>query len=264
MTDGTGLPEGQPFAGKVVVVTGGGTGIGRVTAMTFAKLGAAAVIITGRRRDRLEDTATLHPAIVPVPADVTTQDGAEAVAKAVTDNGGVLDVLVHNAGIHFIAPVPEIDPAAARELFDVNVMGAVVLTPRLLPLMRSPGGNIVFVTSPAGHNPTPLVSVYAASKAALDSFTRTWALELAPRGIRVNAVAPGWVRTEVYESSGMTPEQVDELFAQAAQGVPLGMTGVPEDVTLWITRLVEPASAWVTGQIITMDGGADLVRAKQV
>jgi NAD(P)-dependent dehydrogenase (short-subunit alcohol dehydrogenase family) len=255
---------GQPFANQVVVVTGGGTGIGRVTALTFAKQGAAAVIITGRRRERLEETAALHPAIVPVPADVTTDCGAEAVAKAVAEHGGALDVLVHNAGIHFIAPVHEIDPAAARELFDVNVMGAVVLTPRLLPLMRSPGGNIVFVTSPAGHNPTPLVSVYAASKAALDSFTRTWALELAPRGIRVNAVAPGWVRTEVYESSGMTQEQVDELFAQAAQGVPLGMTGVPEDVTLWITRLVEPSSAWVTGQIITMDGGADLVRAKQV
>jgi NAD(P)-dependent dehydrogenase (short-subunit alcohol dehydrogenase family) len=261
---GTTEDNGHPFANQVVVITGGGTGIGRVTALTFAKQGASTVIITGRRRDRLEETAALHPAIVAVPADVTTEDGADAVARTVAEHGGVLDVLVHNAGIHFIAPVQEIDPAAARELFDINVMGAVVLTPKLLPLMRSPGGNIVFVTSPAGHNPTPQVSVYAASKAALSSLTRTWALELAPKGIRVNAVAPGWVRTEVFESSGMTPEQVDGFFAQVAHGVPLGMTGVPEDVTLWITRFVDPASAYVTGQIISMDGGAEMVRGKQV
>jgi NAD(P)-dependent dehydrogenase (short-subunit alcohol dehydrogenase family) len=149
MTEG----NGQPFANQVVVITGGGTGIGRVTALTFAKQGASTVIITGRRRERLEETAALHPAIVAVPADVTTDAGADAVARAVAEHGGVLDVLVHNAGIHFIAPVQEIDPAAARELFDVNVMGAVVLTPKLLPLMRSPGGTIVFVTSPGTTRP---------------------------------------------------------------------------------------------------------------
>ncbi|WP_377270026.1 SDR family NAD(P)-dependent oxidoreductase [Peterkaempfera sp. SMS 1(5)a] len=251
-------------AGLRVVVTGGGTGIGRTTALTFARLGAASVIITGRRAERLAEAAALHPAIVPVRADVATEEGAEAVAAAAGEHGGAVDVLVHNAGIHHIAPLGEIDLKAARDLFDVNVLGTVVLTDRLLPLLRSPGGNIVFVTSPAGHNPTPTVSMYAASKAAVNSLTRTWALELAPRGIRVNAVAPGWVRTEVYESSGMTTEQVDGLFEQAAKGVPLGATGVPDDVTLWITRLVEPSSSWVTGQIITMDGGADLVRARQV
>uniref|UniRef100_A0AAU2JYK5 SDR family oxidoreductase n=1 Tax=Streptomyces sp. NBC_00049 TaxID=2903617 RepID=A0AAU2JYK5_9ACTN len=254
----------QPFKSRYVVVTGGATGIGRATALAFADQGAAGVIITGRRPERLAEVAALHPAIVPVTADVSTEGGAEAVAKAVADLGRTVDVLVHNAGVHTIGAVGDIDPAAARELFDINVLGTIILTNRLLPALSSPGASIVFVTSPAGHNPTPMASVYAASKAAVNTFTRSWALELAPKGIRVNAVAPGWVRTEVYESHGMTTEQVDELFAQAATGVPLGVTGVPEDVSRWITQLSAPSSAWVTGQILTMDGGADLVRARQV
>ncbi|MFI8002462.1 SDR family NAD(P)-dependent oxidoreductase [Streptomyces sp. NPDC086010] len=254
----------HPFTNQYVVVTGGATGIGRATALDFAKQGAAGVIVTGRRAGRLAEVAALHPAIVPVRADVSTRSGADAVAEAVGELGGSLDVLVHNAGIHTIGAAGSIDTDAARELFDVNVLGTVILTNRLLPALRSPGGSIVFVTSPAGHNPTPMASVYAASKAAVNTFTRSWALELAPKGIRVNAVAPGWVRTEVYESHGMPPEQVDELFAQAAKSVPLGVTGVPEDVSQWITLLAAPSSAWVTGQILTMDGGADLVRAKQV
>jgi NAD(P)-dependent dehydrogenase (short-subunit alcohol dehydrogenase family) len=258
------LTDDQLFVEKRVVVTGGGTGIGRDTALMFARRGAASVIVTGRRTDRLDATAALHPAIVPVNADVTTEKGADTVAEAVAQHGGSVDVLVHNAGIHHIAPLGSIDVDAARAIFDTNVLGAVVLTNRLLPRLRSPGGNIVFVTSPAGHNPTPTVSLYAATKAAVNSLTRTWALELSQLGIRVNAVAPGWVRTEVYESNGMTSEQVDELFGQAAQGVPLGRTGLPEDVSLWIGHLVAPASSWVTGQIITMDGGADLIRARQV
>ncbi|MEV0012795.1 SDR family oxidoreductase [Streptomyces sp. NPDC047973] len=254
----------HPFSNQYVVVTGGATGIGRATALDFAKQGAAGVIVTGRRADRLAEVAALHPAIVPVRADVSTGSGADAVAEALAGLGGSLDVLVHNAGVHTIGAAGDIDTEAARRLFDVNVLGTVVLTNRLLPALRSPGGSIVFVTSPAGHNPTPMASVYAASKAAVNTFTRSWALELAPRGIRVNAVAPGWVRTEVYESHGMAPEQVDELFAQAAKSVPLGVTGVPEDVSQWITLLAAPSSAWMTGQILTMDGGADLVRAKQV
>ena len=84
-------------------------------------------------------------------------------------------------------------------------------------------------------------------------------MELAPQGIRVNAVAPSWVRTEVFEVNGMTPEQVDGMLEQVAKDLPLGRTGEPADVTLWITRLAEPSSAWVTGQVLVMDGGADLV-----
>jgi NAD(P)-dependent dehydrogenase (short-subunit alcohol dehydrogenase family) len=250
-----------PFAGQRVVVTGGGTGIGRATALAFANLGAESVLITGRRPHRLAEVAALHPAVVAVPADVTTAEGARAVAGAVGEHGGSVDVLVHNAGIYRFTPVGQLDVDVAREILDTNLVGPLQLTSALAPLLRSPGGNIVFVSSVAGHNPTPGASVYGASKAAVDSLVRTWALELGPKGIRVNAVAPAAVRTEVYSANGLSDEDIDAWFGYQASTTPLGRTGEVDDVTSWITRLAEPTSSWVTGQIITLDGGADLVRS---
>ncbi|MEU2154426.1 SDR family oxidoreductase [Streptomyces sp. NPDC019396] len=248
----------QPFDGRTVVITGGGTGIGRATALAFAGLGARTVIVTGRRKDRLDATAALSPAVVPVAADVTTDEGAHAVADAVAVAGGSLDVLVHNAGVFRFSPLAALDADVAREVFDINVLGPLVLTHRLLPLLRSPGGSIVLVSSRGGHNPGPGSSVYSASKAALHSFTRSWAAELSGQGIRVNAVAPGFVRTDAYAANGLSPEQVEGLFAGVAHGIPLGRVAEAEDVSSWITRLADPSSDLVTGQIITIDGGMDV------
>ncbi|MGY1452343.1 SDR family NAD(P)-dependent oxidoreductase [Streptomyces sp. SS8] len=248
----------KPFADQTVVVTGGGTGIGRATALAFAELGASTVVITGRRADRLAEVAALHPAVVPVTADVADAAGADAVAGAVESRGGALDVLVHNAGVFRFTPLDHLAADTVREVTDINLVGPVLLTGRLLPLLRSPGGSIVLVSSRAGHNPTPGGSVYAASKAAVHSLTRSWAAELAPRGVRVNAVAPGFVRTEAYAANGLSPEQVEGLFEHAKGDIPLGRVGEVDDVTPWITRLADPASDLVTGQIITLDGGMDL------
>ena len=250
------MPE-KPFAEHTVVVTGGGTGIGRAAALSFAELGARTVIVTGRRKERLAEVAALHDAIVPVGADVTTESGAQAVADAVGERGGALDVLVHNAGIFRFSPLTALDTTVARDVVDTNVLGPLLLTAHLLPLLRS-SGSIVLVSSRGGHTPGPDSSVYSASKAAVHSFTRSWAAELAPRGIRVNAVAPGFVRTEAYAANGLGPEQVEGLFAGVAATVPLGRIGEPEDVAQWIIRLADPANALVTGQIITVDGGLDI------
>ncbi len=250
-----------PFADQHVVITGGGTGMGRATALAFAGLGAASVIITGRREHRLAEVAALDPAIVPVRADVTTHEGAEAVAAAVAGRGGRLDVLVHNAGVYRMTPIDGFDIALAREMLETNVVGPVLLTTRLVPMLRSPGGSIVIVSSVAGHNPEPQASVYAASKAGLHSLTLTWARELAGRGIRVNAVAPSAIRTEVFATNGFSDDDVDALFERFKAINPLGRTGTVDDVTPWITKLADPASSWVTGQIITIDGGVDLTSA---
>ena len=123
-----------PFAGQQVVVTGGGTGIGRAAALAFADLGAANVIITGRRENRLTEVVALHPAITAVVADVTTDEGAQKVADAVKMGGGKVDVLVHNAGIFRFTPVAGFDLATARDVLDTNLVGPLVLTAKLLPL----------------------------------------------------------------------------------------------------------------------------------
>ena len=118
----------KPFAGQTVVVTGGGTGIGRATALAFADAGAAHVIVTGRRQSRLDQVGALSPAIVKVQADVRTEEGAEQVAQAVRSNGGKVDVLVHNAGIYRQTPVGEADIQLARDMVETNIIGPVLLT----------------------------------------------------------------------------------------------------------------------------------------
>ncbi|GHH51108.1 SDR family NAD(P)-dependent oxidoreductase [Streptomyces candidus] len=254
----TSQPATQPFADQTVVVTGGGTGIGRATALAFAAGGARTVIITGRRKERLDEVAELHTALVPLPADVTSGEGADAVADAVRTYGGALDVLVHNAGVFRPSPLTAWDPAAAQQVLATNVLGLALLTTRLLPQLRSPGGRLVLVSSRGGHNPGPESSLYCASKAAVHSFCRSWAAELAPRGIRVNAVAPGFVRTEAYVAGGLAPEQAEGLLAGVAHAIPLGRVAEADEVARWILYLADPASAQVTGQIVTIDGGLDV------
>ncbi|MFI9511038.1 SDR family NAD(P)-dependent oxidoreductase [Nocardia sp. NPDC052566] len=247
------------FADQVVVVTGGGTGIGRAAALAFAEQGAASVIITGRRAEPLAQAAAEHPALVPVVADVTRPEGAEAVAAAVAERGGQLDVLVHNAGVFAEIPLDDLNADEVRRQLEINVVGPVLLTGRLLPLFTSPGASVVVVSSISSRLAAPGHSVYAASKAAVDSLIRSWAVELAPKGIRVNGVAPGNVETDILGVGGVTPDRISEWREGYAATVPAGRIGGVADITSWITRLAEPASSWVTGEIITVDGGRLLV-----
>ncbi|MEU7742766.1 SDR family oxidoreductase [Nonomuraea sp. NPDC049158] len=247
------------YGGRHVLVTGGGTGIGRAVALEAARRDAAAVLVVGRRLEPLLSVAAGHPAIVPVVADVTTGEGADTIARAVRSGPGTLDVLVHNAAVNTRLPIDSLRMAEVRAIFETNVFGPIQLTQRLLPDLRSPGATIVLVSSVVGHRPPPPgTAVYAASKAAVESLTRAWAIELAYLGIRVNAVAPGVVDSQDAPREGFTAEQVrvaTEMFAAATvQGRP----GRAEEIATWVLHLGTPGEGYVTGQVLSVDGGLEL------
>ncbi|MFD6257866.1 SDR family NAD(P)-dependent oxidoreductase, partial [Nocardia sp. NPDC060256] len=203
----------------------------------------------------LGEVATLHSAFIPGFADVATEAGTDAIAAAVQARGGTLDVLVHNAGVFGLTPLDDLDPADVRHQFEVNVFAPILLTAKLLPLLRSPGGNIVVVSSISARLASPEQSVYSASKAAVDSLIRSWAVELGPKGIRVNGVAPGNVRTPILTTGGLSDETVTTWRSGYADRAPTGRIGEVSDITPWITRLAEPTSSWISGEIIVIDGG---------
>ena len=243
--------------GTVAVVTGAGRGIGRGIALGLAGAGAD-VVLGARREHEVEQVAgeirALGVRAVAVKADVRTEDGNELLARTAVDELGGLHAWVSNAGgsdervMRQLADTPR---SAWEEQVELNLtapfLGARAAIPHL-----APGGSIVTVSSMAAGRPSANNGPYAASKAGVNQLTVTLAAELAPRGIRVNAVAPGPVPTEVFmEALQLTPEQLPAVAAT----IPLGRLGEPEDIGAAVVYLVSPAAAWVTGQVLTVAGG---------
>mgnify|MGYP001160605718 CR=1 FL=1 len=243
---------------RVVIITGGSSGIGRAAALRFAAQGDK-VLITGRRPEPLHATAAEHINIVGLVANTASPiDGERTVAEAV-DHWGRLDALVNNAGAGAILPLAEARADRIMDIFSVNVFGPSLLASAALPHLERTRGAIVNVSSTFGHKPGAALSHYAASKAALEHLTRCWALELAPVGIRVNAVAAGPTESGALTGMmGLSPEQAASLKEQERARIPLGRRGVPDDIANWIVRLVDPEAGWMTGQVIAIDGGPGL------
>jgi NAD(P)-dependent dehydrogenase (short-subunit alcohol dehydrogenase family) len=243
------------LAGKVVIITGGSAGIGRAAALSFAEQGAK-VLITGRRAPLLEETTSAHPGIAGLVADVALpDDAARTVAKAI-ELWGHLDVLVNNAGAGAILPLAEATGEKIASIFAVNVLGPSLLATAALPHLAQSKGSIVNISSTFGHKPAAGLSHYAASKAALEHLTRCWALELAPRGIRVNAIAAGPTESNALTGMmGLSPEAAAAIEARERDQIPLKRRGAPDDVARWIVSLASSDSEWVTGQVIAVDGG---------
>ena len=247
----------KSYENKVALVTGANSGIGEATAVALLAAGAK-VYGTARREGALAEARAKHPRIHWVLADVRDSAATHKAIEAVVREAGRLDILVNNAGAFRPGPLEASTPADIALQFETNVYGLAYATQAALPALRASKGSIVNISSAAGHKPGPGFSLYAASKAAVESLTISWALELAPTGVRVNAVAPGPVETPVFANAGLPADMIAGMKEGLTKSLPLGRMGQPEEIAHWITLVADPASTWMTGQILSVDGGMSL------
>lgn len=240
--------------GKVALVTGGTSGIGMATAKLFVAEGAH-VYVTGRRQAKVDEAVkALGLGSTGVQGDVANMADLDRLFKKIGDEKGQLDIVFANAGAAEFAPFGSVDEAHFDRMFDGNVKGLLFTVQKALPLIPN-GGSIVVMSSVVGSKGLPANTVYAATKAAIRSFARTWTTDLKERKIRVNAISPGPVDTEgLRDLLGDTPEgkQRKESFGAI---VPLGRVAHPEEIAKAILFLASDDSSYVTGAELYVDGG---------
>ena len=260
------MPETLPFHDRVALVTGATSGIGRATAIHLARQGAR-VALAGRRTDRLQQLADAIRAessgdTLQLSADLATEAGATRVIGETVARFGGLDVLVNAAGILVAGNLENTSLGAWDETMNVNLRSIFHLMKLAAPHLIPRRGNIVNVSSVTGLRSFPGVLAYSVSKAALDQLTRCAALELAGKGVRVNAVNPGVVVTEAHLSGGMAKENYEQFLEHSKTTHPLGRVAQPEEVAELIAFLASDRASWITGATYSIDGGRALTCAR--
>ncbi|MPZ63247.1 MAG: glucose 1-dehydrogenase [Propionibacteriales bacterium] len=245
----------QTLSGRTAIVTGAGRGIGRVAALALAGAGAD-VALASRSKDQLERVAgeveDLGRRALVVPTDVTDREAVERLVARTVEGLGGLNVLVNNSGTIDSTPLLEQDPEQWDRVFDTNVRGTYLATRAAgAHLVAQGSGKVVNIASNFAFKGVPGHAAYCASKAAVVSFTRTMAVEWAPHNVQVNALAPGYVSTD------LNAELRDDEEAQSKvlRSVPARRMGEPEEMAPWVLLLAGPASDFMTGETIVVDGG---------
>jgi NAD(P)-dependent dehydrogenase (short-subunit alcohol dehydrogenase family) len=245
---------------KVAIVTGGSKGIGKAIALAFAEAGAS-VALAARGEDELANAAKEVEAAggeaLAIPTDVTDAAQVQELIDRTVERFGTVDVLVNNAGAApFFATVDQMRLEGFEKYFQVNFMSAVHCTKAVAPvLLPKRDGCILNVSSVAGFIASPGLTYYASAKAALISFTRTVAREWAASGVRVNALAPGWIETDLNEPAR---RMIPQFHEDGLASIPLGRWGKPEDVAGAALFLCSPAASFITGAVLIVDGGQTL------
>lgn len=240
------------LSGKVAVVTGGNSGIGLATAKELAASGAT-VVITGRSQEKV-DAVSKEYGFHGIKADQAKLDELDALVAEVTERFGTIDTLFVNAGIFAPAPLGAISEENYDSQMNINFKGAVFTTQKFLPILKD-GASVINLSSVNAYSGMTNTAIYAASKAALNSFTRTAATELAPRKIRVNAVNPGPIQTPIFEKAGLPAEALQELAGAMQNRIPLKEFGTPEAVAKLVSFLASDDAWFITGSEYNIDGG---------
>lgn len=241
--------------GKVAIVTGASKGIGAAIAEDLAREGASVIVNYSSSPQKAEEVVGRIKAnggsATAVRADVSKPAEARQLIDATLAEFGRADILVNNAGVYEFRPLPEVDEAHFDRMFDLNVKGLVFATQAAVKAFGENGGTVINISSMASLAATPNGSVYSASKAAVDSVTRTLAAELGPKKILVNSVLPGPVETD----GALSLSNWDEFSARLVQQTPLGRVGKPADIAKVVSFLASDDAGWITGQIIPVAGG---------
>jgi NAD(P)-dependent dehydrogenase (short-subunit alcohol dehydrogenase family) len=253
------------FEGKIALVTGASSGIGKATAARLAREGAK-VAVTARREERLaslvEEIAANGGSAHAIASDLTNESDRKRLVDEAGSHYGGLDVLVNAAGIIGFGTIENTTLDAWKEMFDVNVVAIFHLMQLSLPHLLPRKGNVVNVSSVNGLRSFPNVLAYCSSKSALDQLTRCSALELAAKQVRVNAVNPGVVVTELHRQAGLEQEAYAAFLERSKTTHPIGRVGQPEDLAALIAFLASDEASWITGATISIDGGRHLTCAR--